>query len=713
MVLGLMIPYEKQLNPAQLAAVKHLDGPLLVIAGAGSGKTRTLVYRLAYLVDQGVPPESILLLTFTRKASGEMLQRAGLLLGKGLGHTTGGTFHSFAYGMIRRFNSFLGGGRRTIMDRGDAEGVLGKIKDDLKIGKGDRSFPKKRTVLEILGKARNKELLIPDVMKSDSWHLLPHAEDIERLAVEYQAFKERNGLLDYDDLLFTLERLLSENAEVREYCAHQFRYIMVDEYQDTNLVQARLVKLLAGERANVMAVGDDAQSIYAFRGADVRNILKFPEIFSGAEIVRLEENYRSTQPILDMTNEILAGALHRFEKNLFTSRSEGPLPHVVRAVSDKSQANLVADKVLELARTRPLSDIAVLFRAGFHSYQLEVILGRLGVKFRKYGGIKFTDAAHIKDVLAFLRLLVNPADFPAWQRVLDHVKGVGPKTAAKISTCVTSGDGASLQKHCKKYPLVQAILELLDGLRSMDSDPAPIIKRILDFYDPLLKLAYPDDFPRRQQGLDQLVNMAGNYSDVDIFLADVGLESPEEDDLHDGGENVLTLSTVHSAKGLEWSAVLIIDLVEDRFPSRHALTNADELEEERRLLYVACTRAKDNLFLYVPATVTSRNNSFGEPARPSPFLRELPAHVYEEWRENYSGGLTNYSGASASDPNKKYVEGAAAELKTDPAKLGWCSHKIFGRGKIVAETSPGKFKVNFPGVGLKTILGEYLQMEEE
>ena len=344
------------LNPAQLEAVTAPDGPVLVIAGAGSGKTRTIVHRLAWLAEQGVPASDMLLLTFTRKASREMLLRATDLLGYSIGGVHGGTFHSFAFSVLRQYRPAWAEGPVTVMDSADSASAIQQCKERLKVGKGDRSFPKTQTIIGLLSKARNKEISIGDVLQRDAQHLLPHADALESIGEAYRGYRRQHGLLDYDDLLFELEDLLKGDPETgREGLAGRFReryrYIMVDEYQDTNRVQARLVRLLAGEAGNVMAVGDDAQSIYAFRGADVRNILDFPKLFPGTRVIRLEENYRSTQPVLDVANAVLAPASEGFRKNLFTTRENTPkTPRVrlVRPMSDLTQANVVAARVEEL-----------------------------------------------------------------------------------------------------------------------------------------------------------------------------------------------------------------------------------------------------------------------------------------------------------------------------------------------------------------------------
>lgn len=428
-----MIEFAKELNAAQYEAVTTLDGPVLVIAGAGSGKTRTVVYRLANLLERGVPASSILLLTFTRKAANEMLQRASRLLGYGVQGIAGGTFHAFAYSLLRQYHpARLEGRDLTIMDGADSVAAIQHCKDALGIARGDKSFPKTQTVLSLLSKSRNKELPLDEVLRREAYHLLVHADGVSRIGEAYAEYRAEHGLLDYDDLLFEVERLLRERPDLLAHLRDRYRYIMVDEYQDTNLVQARLVQLLAGEGGNVMAVGDDAQSIYAFRGANVQNILSFPQFFPGTRIIKLEENYRSTQPVLDLTNAILAEAPQAYRKHLYTSREDGVLPQVVRPLSDLTQASIVVSRVSELLRTYPPHEIAVLFRAGFHSYHVEVQLNKLGIRFRKYGGVRYSEAAHVKDVMAYARLVLNPLDLPAFQRVAALSRGVGPKTTLRL-----------------------------------------------------------------------------------------------------------------------------------------------------------------------------------------------------------------------------------------------------------------------------------------
>ena len=568
----------------------------------------------------------------------------------------------------------------------------------------------------------------------------------EDFTAAYQAEKVRRNCMDFSDQEHYAIRLLQGDdgapTPLGRQLSGRYREIMVDEYQDTNRVQARLVRLLAGEAGNVMAVGDDAQSIYAFRGADVRNILDFPKLFPGTRVIRLEENYRSTQPVLDVANAVLAPASEGFRKNLFTTKENTPkTPRVrlVRPMSDLTQANVVAARVEELLDRYQAKEIAVLFRAGYQSYHLEVALSKRGIKFRKYGGLRYAEAVHVKDVVAFVRLAINPLDMPSFERVAGLSKGVGTKTAEKIYHVAAQGDFDALRKACTKYPDLWSDMLLLDKLREHNLTPAALIEMVIEHYTPRLQAIFPDDWPRRQQGLSELAHIASAYTDLEQFVADLSLETPEDDaDEFDEAGRVV-LSTIHSSKGLEWDAVILLDLVEDRFPSRHALVRPEDFEEERRLMYVACTRAREDLELFVPATLYSRQNGGNEPATPSPFVRELPFSALEEWQEGYTGRISKRSTSFAGDPafsrpsldiprelanpNAGRVKGVfpppvIPEAKGDRAAskggagCGYCRHKVFGRGKIVEQLPPDKCRVNFPGFGLKVILSAFLTLEE-
>lgn len=711
-IMTYMLDYQKVLNRAQYEAVTSDAEATLVVAGAGSGKTRAIIYRLAWLVERGVSPESILLLTFTRKAAREMLDRAAALMGRNLTSLPGGTFHSFAYGALRRYPpQWLDNHAFTLMDQADVTHAVRQCGENLKLDKKGRSFPKAQTVADILGKARNKEKSIAEIIGRECFHLAPYADDIEKIGVEYQNFRRQNRLMDYDDLLFELEDLLKNNPLAAERLRARYSHVLVDEYQDTNLVQARLVRLMAGEpekkelSAKVMAVGDEAQSIYAFRGANVRNILDFDKIFPGAKLVRLEENYRSTQPILDVANRVLANARESFRKNLFTRAPCGEAPRLVTPLSDASQAAIVTDRILELSRVYPPNEIAVLFRSGFHSFPLENALRKAGVPFRKYGGLRFIEASHVKDLLAYARLAINPLDEPAFVRLASLRKGIGAKTAERLRGLLARGDKAGLNKAAARYKDFFADLNLIEKLKERNLAPARFLEGVLEAYRDRIEDIYPEDWPSRLSGLEELIGMAENYDGLEAFLADMTLDTGGEERETD---QCVTLSTVHSAKGLEWDATLIIDLVEDRFPSRHSLASPEDFEEERRLFYVACTRARKVLDLYSPASIYNKGAQCHAPAAPSPFVRELDPAGHVSVTEKY-GGVLEEKGVNSSSAIK--ISGAGKSVSL-PAKSGYCRHRVFGRGKIIKQIDAEKTQVNFPGFGLKVILTDYLIPDE-
>lgn len=728
-----MPDYKNELNKAQYEAVTSPPGNTLVVAGAGTGKTRAIVYRLAWLAEQGIPPEAILLLTFTRKAANEMLQRAAALLGYGLGGLTGGTFHSFAFGALRAYRpAWLEGRPFTLMDSADISQAVKSCRDAIKGSKKDSTFPKTQTIVGLLGKARNKELPIAEILRQESFHLLPHAQALEEIGEAYASFRRERGLMDYDDLLFELEALLKENEFAAAALRSRFEHILVDEYQDTNLVQARIVRLLAQPAhadmaaASVMAVGDEAQSIYAFRGANVRNILDFPRQFEDCRIIRLEQNYRSTQPILNIANGILAGATESFKKNLTAVKPGGDLPLLVRPLSDASEAVIVTRRIEELLAIHRPHEIAVLFRAGFHSYPLENALRKAGIAFRKYGGLRFVEAAHIKDVLSFARLAINPLDYSAFGRIALMHKGIGPKTMASLHVALLSPDIKVREKAFKRFAGFQEDLNFIETLKNRNLKPAQFLEALLEYYRPRLESLYPDDWPSRLQGLEEILFMSNQYDSLDVFLAEMALDSPDAENEADA-ENCITLSTVHSAKGLEWNAVIILDAVEERFPSRHAIARPEDFEEERRLFYVACTRPRQSLDICAPAALYGHGG--GNIVAQSPFLRELSPKLFENRTETY-GGLTTVAPAARSDrqpaadfekddlefKRKSGVFGsssvAGSNLKKADCKSGYCRHRIFGRGKIVQHLDEDRVRVNFPGFGLKVILAEYLLPEE-
>ncbi len=633
----LSLDYARALNPQQFAAVTAGDGPALVIAGAGSGKTRTLVHRVAYLIDSGVDPSHILLLTFTRKSSEEMLERVGALIGSHSQRVCGGTFHSIANMLLRRHGRVLGiEPAFTIMDRGDAEDLIAMLRAQMGLNEKDKRFPRKGTIAEIYSKCENTLRVLEDIVLEEFSHFADHLEDLGKLQRAYQAAKRQRQLLDYDDLLVLLRNLLSKDEPTQRAISQRFRYILVDEYQDTNRLQAELIRKLAATHNNVMVVGDDSQSIYAFRGATFRNIMEFPTWFPGAHIYKLEENYRSTQPILSVANEIIQEAPEKYTKHLFTRKLDGPLPALVEAAGENAQSRFVAQKILELREEGvPLNEIAVLFRSSFHSFDLEIELSRCGLPFVKRGGIKFLEAAHVKDLLAHLRVVVNPQDAVSWHRVLMLVEGVGPKKAQDlVSAMVRTNDPYqvlrdSSGRSAKGLKELALVLENLS--QSDDLSPIEQVSRVYEYYLPILK-DHHDDYPKRIRDLDHLHTIAESYPGLTEFLADLALAPPDGSavGVEPSGrdDEQLVLSTIHSAKGLEWQCVFLLWVVDGKFPSVFSFNTDEELEEERRLLYVAVTRAKRYLFLIYPINVYDKSSGMLL-SKPSRFLDHVSPRLFE------------------------------------------------------------------------------------
>ncbi len=601
------IDYKKELNPAQLQAVQSTDGQYLVIAGAGSGKTRVLVYRVAYLVEKGISPDEILLLTFTRKAAEEMLRRASSLLDERCQKVSGGTFHSFANAVLRKYAGLLGVSNNfTILDRSDSEDVINLIRTKMGFNKADKRFPRKRAIVQVISISVNKSAPIEKVLDDEYPQFIEWSDEIKRINDEYKKYKYSKSLLDYDDLLVYLKDLLERYEDVRLVLANKYKYIMVDEYQDTNKLQAYVVCLLASEHRNIMVVGDDSQSIYSFRGANFKNIMDFPKIFTNAKVITLEENYRSTQPILSMTNEVIRFAEEKFKKNLYTKKQGGKSPIFVNATDENSQSEYIVNKILELRESGvELGEIAVLFRSGWHSHDLEVELVKCNIPFMKYGGQKFVEASHIKDVIAYLRIVYNRCDQISWYRALLLLRGVGPKTAERIIEELMANKESLYvdPKLVDKIGDLKNLLELLKEIDTQRHKPADMVHAFLNYYQPLLKEKY-DDFNKRLNDLDSLERIASRYRSLEQFLSDMALEPPErsivEAGIRDRDDSSLTLSTIHSAKGLEWHTVFVIYVAEGHLPSYLSLKDKDAIEEERRLFYVAVTRAKENLFLLKP-----------------------------------------------------------------------------------------------------------------
>jgi len=634
------VRYESALNSSQLEAVTHTEGPLLVIAGAGSGKTRALTYRAAYLVEKGISPAAILLLTFTRKASQEMLRRAAQLLDDRCEKIAGGTFHSFANGMLRKYASHIGlDPGFGILDRTDSENLIGMLKKEMQPATQQRSFPRKKTLADIFSRAVNKSRSLEEIIFDDYPHFESHLESIHRLQRSFEIRKQEHHFLDYDDLLVYLRRLLADYPVARERISARYQYLMVDEYQDTNSIQAEILYLLTDVNKNIMVVGDDAQSIYAFRGANFRNIIEFPRMFPEARIVYLEENYRSIQPILTLTNVIIERAREKFTKNLYTRRSGGSRPLIVNAEDEYRQSRFVIDRIKDLQQQGiALNEIAVLFRASFHSFDLEIELSREGIEFVKMGGFKFVESAHIKDILAHMRVIANPYDRISWYRILLLIEKVGPKTAQRIFEATLNENSGYTGLLSAKMGRIKGLERLKQLISTLDAHPMSISEMgetVIDYYLPILKNSY-DDHPRRAKDLEHLVEIMARYHSLDQFLTDMALEPPNasfENSLYTGtgtsNSNRLILSTIHSAKGLEWHSVFVIWALDGRFPSVHTLHKEEELEEELRLMYVAATRAKENLYFTYPSNVYDRSTGLIL-NRPSRYLDNIPDDILEK-----------------------------------------------------------------------------------
>jgi ATP-dependent DNA helicase UvrD/PcrA len=682
-----------ELNEQQRLAVEHGDEPLLIVAGAGTGKTATLAHRVAYRIATGTDPSRVLLLTFTRRAAAEMLRRVEGILrrlevegsgrGVGAGKVWGGTFHATATRLLRLHGRTIGlEPSFTILDRGDAEDLMGVLRADLGLSKNDRRFPLKSTCMDIYSRCVNARETVEEAVEV---HFPWCKDEEEGLRTLFSAYVDRKGeqsVLDYDDLLLFWHGLLTDPRAARSIRA-RFDCVLVDEYQDTNVLQAEILQMLCPGGKSLTVVGDDAQAIYSFRAATVRNILDFPAQFPGAVIVTLEQNYRSTQPILDATNEVIAGAAERHAKNLWSRRLDGGRPQLVACEDEDEQTDYVIRTVLEHREAGiPLRRQAVLFRASHHSLALELELARRNIPFHKYGGLRFVETAHVKDLLAFLRLAENPRDLMAGTRVLMLLPGVGPKKARTLMDGLTAGaapGGAAAAPSGPATPAAppappsgfaawmgrpapspaasawEGLVSLMTGIGSHEpGDLASQIKRIRLFYTPLLERLY-DNARARLMDLEQLEGLATRYPDRARFLAEIALDPPSYTEDLAGppllDEDFLILSTVHSAKGLEWDAVYIIHAADGNIPSDMSTGRLEEIEEERRLFYVALTRAKDWLYVCYPLRYYSYPRTFSDVhgyAQLTRFLPEAVRRFFDETQASVPGSPEETSGAAAS-----------------------------------------------------------------
>ena len=651
---GPRIDFAAELNAQQCAAVTAPPGPALVIAGAGSGKTRTLTYRVAYLVENGVPPSNILLLTFTNKAAREMLDRVANLLPNDISGLWGGTFHSVGNRLLRRNPEAAGFAPGfSIMDREDQQDLLDAVIAKLGMDPKDKRFPKGEVLADVFSYAINTGRSIEQVLVEKHPHFLELSAEIAEAQKKYEAKKKTANSLDFDDLLEKTLLMLQHNAELAAHYQRQFQFVLVDEYQDTNRIQADFIDILAKAHGNVMVVGDDAQSIYSWRGANFKNILDFPKRYPAAKVYKIETNYRSVPGILEVANAAISANVNQFRKELTAHREEAPVkPALVPLGDSAQQALFIAQRVLDLREEGiELRDIAVLYRAHYHSMEVQMEFTRHGIPFQITSGLRFFEQAHVKDVAAFLKFAVNPRDEVAFKRMVRLLPGIGARGAEQLWTQVnealTRAGGASF--HDALAPLkvpakaAKAWLQLAHTLEEIapagaPHPPAEMIHSVIEaIYDDYAKAEFPN-YEARREDLNTLANFAKQYTSAGDFLDQLALLTnlDHEATANEDETEMVTLSSVHQAKGLEWKAVFVIWMTDGMFPSSRSLENEDAIEEERRLFYVAVTRAKDELYLTYPHM--RLNAGYGEMMqRPSRFLNELPKALLEEWQ--ISGGF--------------------------------------------------------------------------
>jgi len=687
--------YKLELNDEQFRAVTAPPGAALVVAGAGTGKTRVITYRVAYLIEQGIAPQRIALATFTNRAAREMLRRVETLTGSQNVHRVwGGTFHRIANLMLRRHAPSIGYDQNySILDSEDARDLINLCIDDAAIDTKKKRFPKAEVVQDILSYATNTDTPIENVIVGKYPYFEPLTFQIKRVDDLYQLRKRERNVMDYDDLLLNMKRLLVERQEVADLYAEQFQHILVDEYQDTNRLQAELIDLLAVKHRNVMVVGDDAQSIFAWRGAEFSNIYEFPKRYPEAALFKLETNYRSTPEILGLANVTIASNRRQFPKELkAVKRSKDFKPALVPCSDVEQQSAFVASRILELRDNgTSLEDMAVMYRSHYHSIELQLELARRNIPYRVQSGVRFFEQAHIKDVVSYLRVIVNPRDELAWKRILKMIPGIGRQTANRLYESITSAadlqvgsvppavaggalisasDGNQdiekvdhqggrsdqllitplltrglphLSAKLRESQAWQDFVKLLEMLTAKENrnKPAKQIELILtNGYEKYLQENY-ENAESRAEDIRGLALYANRYNSTEDFLSELALLSTERfkepqplvgEDVISGGEEdeLLTLTSVHQAKGLEWKAVFIIWAAEGKFPSPRSLKEIDSEEEERRLWYVALTRAKDELYICYPLLVTDYNRQTVL-QKPSRFITECPPALFEIW----------------------------------------------------------------------------------
>ena len=673
------VDYAAELNEQQLAAVTAPPGPILVIAGAGSGKTRTLTYRVAYLLENGIDPRNILLLTFTNKAAREMLNRVANLLPVDASGLWGGTFHSIGNRILRRHGSALGySSGFTIMDREDQKDLINTVVASAGIDPKEIRFPKGDVLAEIFSFVVNTEMPLEGLLAEKFPYFLPLLDKIQDVRERYEKKKKATNSVDFDDLLQKTLLMIQQNERIAEIYRRQFQFILVDEYQDTNKIQADLVDLLARDHRNLMVVGDDAQSIYSWRGANFQNILEFPKRYPDAQVFKIEMNYRSVPEVLDVANAAIAPNVRQFRKQLSATRESKTLKPALVALNDSSeQAQFVAQRILELRDENiELNDVAVLYRAHYHALELQLELSRRGIPYQITSGIRFFEQAHIKDVTSFIRFIANPRDEVAFHRMVKLLPGIGNRTAENLwrtwETGVAAAGGPSAAASAESddrgseeelaptavipqsrdYKFGERLLAMNVPAKSKKmwtqlahtldeiapggepNPPSEMITSVVEaIYDDYAKVNFAN-YQLRREDLDQLAAFARQFKDVHEFLSQLALISNVDAEAAPAQANekeAVNLSSVHQAKGLEFHTVFVIWLTDGMFPSSRSLDTRDALEEERRLFYVAITRARDELYLTYPHMRLS--GGYGDVfQRPSRFLQEIPNGLIEDWQ---------------------------------------------------------------------------------
>ena len=604
------INYEEELNPQQLEAACWKEGMVLLLAGAGTGKTKTLIFRVARLIEDFVPPESILLLTFTKKAAMEMRERANNILDERCSQIYSGTYHSFASNMLRKYGKHIDlANNFTILDQSDAEDVINLVRTELELDKKERKFPKKAILMEVFSASVNKYKSIEELIMSNYPDLECDLHDILRCYEAYTKFKRDKHILDYDDLLVRLYELLDTKPLVCEKISERFKYIQVDEYQDSNILQSNILKKLSSVHGNLLVCGDPNQSIYGFRGGCFENIMNFADDFENVKVIKLFKNYRSVQPVLDLSNALMKQADQKHYNPLESDRKKGTKPSLVYLPNGNTQAMFITQQILDLCEEgMSLKDICVLTRNAYLTAELQVMLTSANIDFKVVGGKKFLDAAHIKDIISFIKILVNPNDTVAWLRVLLLHKGIGPSGARSIVNSIDVTDEFKLKdtkeaKSLSKRKYFGDVVCLLDNLNGIRNES--FIRQfniVVEYYLPIMDDSYENN-EMRANDIDMFTELAHRYKTGEDFLTDITLD-PSEIALNDESEDerdCMTISTIHSAKGLEWKAVFVVYVVDGVMPSVRALNSSEEIQEELRLLYVAITRAVENLYMCVPA----------------------------------------------------------------------------------------------------------------